>query len=175
MQYNLYTRLRTFIYRPKRRESVILALTGNQAHYSPKIPATGGGFWILNYISVCCFRSHYLIALFLYLFRYSSPIIAAAKSFTASSTPRQFPLHRLRFVFLRFLSSGSSLIVRLLDMPPRSAPPSSPPPAAKRRKLSSPSVSLCLVLPLFYVSYPFLFISVLGPRRLFCASVATKY
>ena len=109
------------------------------------------------------------------LFPYSSPIIAAAKSFTASSTPRQFPLHRLRFVFLRFLSSGSSLIVRLLDMPPRSAPPSSPPPAAKRRKLSSPSVSLCLVLPLFYVSYPFLFISVLGPRRLFCASVATKY
>ena len=78
-----------------------------------------------------------------YLFRYSSPIIAAAKSFAASSMPRQCPLRHLRFVFLRFLSSGSSLIDRLLDMPRRSAPPSSPLPAAKRHKLSSPSVSFC--------------------------------
>ena len=77
------------------------------------------------------------------LFPYSSPIITAAKSFAASLTPRQCPLHHLRFVFLRFLSSGSSLIICLLDMPRRSAPPSSPLPAAKRRKLSSPSVSFC--------------------------------
>ena len=64
------------------------------------------------------------------LFPYSSPIIAAAKSFAASLTPRQCPLHHLCFVFLRFLSSGSSLIICLLDMPHCSAP--HPPPCPPR-------------------------------------------